>query len=135
MVIIVEALVYHVIVEDVEIAKAGQYGGICHKAAPLEAGTIADFDFAIELGWDNRSMGKSGSGELLVEPGGEQKKIRILEGKAIAPLGDAAFAKDETLPTVAKGLANEGPFFKCHAHKNGVHSLHDFVQQGKYSQL
>jgi hypothetical protein len=30
VVVITEAFVHHVLVEDVKIAKAGQYGGICH---------------------------------------------------------------------------------------------------------
>jgi hypothetical protein len=41
----------------------------------------------------------------------------MFEGEAVASLGDAAFTKDETLPAITKGLTNEGPFFKCHAHK------------------
>ncbi len=71
VVIIAEAFVHDVIVEDVELAKAGQQGGICDKAAPLECGCVADFDFAIELGWDIRFRRQGGSAELLVKPGGE----------------------------------------------------------------
>ena len=71
VIVIAEAFVHDVIMEDVELAKAWQQSGICDKAAPLECGCVADFDFAIELGWDIRFRRQGGSTELLVKPGGE----------------------------------------------------------------
>ena len=71
VIVIAKAFVHDVIMEDVELAKVWQQGGICDKAAPLECGCVADFDFAIELGWNIRSRRQGGSAELLVKPGGE----------------------------------------------------------------
>ena len=71
VIVIAKAFVHDVIREDVELAKVWQQGGICDKAAPLEGGCVADFDFAIELGWDIRFRRQGGSAELLVKPSGE----------------------------------------------------------------
>ena len=53
---------------------------------------------------------------LLMEQGGEEPKLRLVDLKAAASLVDAALAEDDDLFTAPERVDHDGPFLECCPH-------------------
>ena len=112
--VIAEALLNDTFIQNVEWTQREQTGGVGDKTAPLKRCRVLDFDFALQLRREHCSRRERRFLKLLVKPSRKQKELAVLEGKAIPPLGDTSFAKDDALFATANRLADDGPFLECH---------------------
>lgn len=57
---------------------------------------------------------------LLMEQGGKEQELRLLDLKATAAFAQAAFAQEQNLSAAPQGIYNHGPFLESHSHGTSI---------------